>query len=690
MKWNRWLLAASAILLGILPVQALENFHGYLRLFGSQQETDQPTSRSLNQQYSLNYSRSILPAIQTFFALNYQDQQSHQDPENDSWHGELMPLGNLTWNTPFFNFGGNYRYRQVRDLNAANRALSRGAGLVFKTKFVNLPQSQISYNWDRNSSNAGFLASEVEQRLFQYQASYYYKTAGINYNYNQINSENLSFGTGLDQSNHILRLDFAQSFFQDRRLRFSGDYLFNSSRNQQTGAGTAPLASQIPALQGLYAFDLTPEVGSLDIAVSGLIDGNLTEPTTPPINIGGSSAGQNIGFDLGSSRQINLIYVYVDTASEDNLEWTVHTSGDNSVWSALPGAVSLYNSPFRRYEMSFSPTAARYFKVVNSGVNENPEVLVTEIQAFLTSPAGQNQPLKSQNHRISLNGNYQVHRHVQLGMDATFGSLTENLSGQDRQETSIAANASFRPSSLFSANARVQHSAVDYAGDVVPLQESNVFSLTFLSNPQPTLELSLSGSRYETKENHRLSQISNSSLLHASFLLIPGLSGTAEAGYSRNEQVIADYITDTYTYRLSADANPYRSLYLNASYSVQDYESDLAGASGRRDNLNGRFNYRLTWSISLQGGISYARDQGYESVDQDYSLSWILTDRLSASANAHLQDADGTEQTRQYGAQSSYRLSNRTDVFASYSFSDFGETQNGEIVTFQMGLNTGF
>ena len=686
-----WLLAAHAFLMGSRPVQALENFNGYARLFGTQQETDQPTLYSFNQQYSLNYTRRLLPTIQAVFSFYYQDQQSHQDPQNDYWHGELVPSANLTWNTPFFKFGGNYRYRQARDLNAVNNTLSRGAGLALKTKFISLPQSQVSYDWDRNSINSGFLAAETELRRFQYRTSYSYRTAAIHYNYGHSTSEYLGSGTGIEQSSHVLRLDYSQSFFKDRRLRFSGDYLFNYNHNEQTGTGTAPLAFQIPAVQGLYAFDTAPEVGSLDTTVATLIDGNLTTPTTPAINIGGSSAGQNMGLDFGSPRQVNLIYVYVDTVSDADMGWTVYTSDDNLVWVQLPlGSVSLYNFTFKRYEMSFSPSTARYFKVVNSGVNEQPEVFVTEMQAFLTSQAGQNQPAKSQNHQISLSGNYQVHRNVHLGMDASYGSRTENLSGQERQESSISGNVSFRPSNLFSTNARAQHGAIDYSDIDVPLQESNVFSLTFLSNPLPALEMSLSGSRYETKEDRRLSQISHSSLLHASFLLIPGLSGTAEVGLSRNEQIMADYGTNTYTYRLSADANPYQSLNLNAGYSVQDYVSDLAGASGRRDNLNARFNYRLTLSISLQGGIAYGRDQDHENVDQDYSLSWMLTDRLSASANAHFQHTDGSEQSRQFGTQSSYRISNRTNVFASYSFSDYGELTTGEIVSFQIGLNTGF
>jgi len=679
------------LLLVTKQTRALENLHGGAHLFGTQQESDQPTLRSFNQQYSLSYNRRMLSTIQAVFGLYYQDQQSHQDTQDDYWRGDLSPTANLSWNTPFFTMGANYRYSQSRDFSAV-QATSEGAGLTVRTNFItNLPQSQISYDWDRNSTNSGFLASETVQRRFQYQTNYYYKTAGFHYKYSRSTSEYPGSGTGTEQSNHVLRLDYSQSFFKDRRLRFSGDYLFNSSRNEQTGTGIAPLASQIPASQGLYAFDSAPEAGALDTSVAGLIDGNLTAPTAPAINIGGSSAGQNIGLDFGSPRQINLIYVYVDTVSDADIGWTVYTSEDNLAWTVLPlGSVSLYNFTFKRYEMSFSPSTARYFKVVNSGVNEEPEVFITEMQAFLTSQAGRNQPATSQNHRISLNGNYQVHRNVQLGMDATYGSRTENLSGQERQESSIAGNASFRPSRLFNANARVQHSAVDYSDAEVPLQESNVFSLTFLSNPLPTLEMSLSGSRYETKEDRRLSQINHSSLLHASFLLIPGLSATAEVGFSRNEQMISDYATDTYTYRLSADANPYQSLNLNANYSVQNYSSDLAGVSGRRDNLNARFNYRLTLSLSLQGGAAYSRDQGHQNVDQDYSLSWMLTDRLSASANAHLQHADGIEQARQYGAQSSYRISNRTDVFASYSFSDYGELTSGEIISFQIGLNTGF
>ena len=556
---------------------AMENFSGTLRLGTVFSEIDTSRFHSFDQQYTLNYFRPMFPGSKLRISCIFSGIQTAQSGVEQTWHGELQPSGDINWTNTFFGVGVNYRYRETRDTFEMNNLLSRSAGGVFKTRFVNFPQSTLRYDWSRTFSSIISQPQTTEEKRLQYSANYSGWNARFLYSYTDREYDNLTADLQQDQQQHLFRLDYAHAFFANR-LRFSGGYLFNfTRRREETGIPAEPL-TQITTILGLYAEDSTPEFGALD-TLSGLIDLNVTDATSPSIDIGGVLVNRNIGFDLGISRQISQIYIYTDRLSDPDEGWAIYTSSDNLEWTRLASGVSAtFNSPLKRYKISFPFTEARYFKAVNSGVNEEPQVLVTEIQAFLSSQAAQQGPQDMQNHRVTVNASYQLYHSVSVGCDVLYGSIPDNSLGNGRQDGSFSGNVTYRPSLKFSATTRYSRDFVNYLDNSeggAPAQGgapalgsrgTETFSATFSSKPMETMDASLAASRTTNFDNDQESQRVKASMLRITTVWLPAFSTTSEFGFTRDQRVPgkSDYrqlaFWDFLHYAVAAESECYRKL----------------------------------------------------------------------------------------------------------------------------------
>jgi hypothetical protein len=673
---------------------AFNNLHGSARFLGMDTEVDTSRLRSLDQQYMMNYSRSLLPYISVHLSLTYHDIQTFQTAEANGWQGELMPSGNLNWVNPFFNLGVHARYRQIRDRATVNNTISRSAGIYFKTTFNRrIPQSTVSYDWSHSAINAGLLPSDNEERRFQYAANYSYKHANSYYTYTNQRFDNLSGGISQNLEQHIFRLDYSNNLIKNRLL-FAGNYMFNYTHRRQESSQAVMPFIQIPAVIGLYQQDASPTLGPLD-TLATLIDGNVEQSTG--INLGGTFLHQNIGFDLSLARTLSVIYLYTDRTADPSLAWSVYTSGDNLAWTIQAGGVlSTFNGPLHRYEISFPTTTARYFKVINTTTDEQPEVYVTEIQGYISDQILGLGPDLTRNHRVNASLSYQAHSYWRLSTDAVFGSQVEDLSGQQRRDANVSGTVSFRPNDKFSSVGRYQRGLTDYRTGLVTSLETELYSLIFLLNPLKTLETSLSGSRLRSWQNQDQTQLTHSALFHLSAVLIPGLNILTETGFSRSERptTSSTLVTDSWTYRLSADATPYQNLNLISTVTRRVYMSNYLYPDGHRDEADLRFNYRMTPALFLRGGITYGQEEGNESLTQDYSVGWDLTRKISTSANLRFQTNTGSlgsnYSTRILNMQLSYLISDRVSSFAGYSHNKITNGLTEENSSYQVGLNASF
>ncbi|RJP77758.1 MAG: hypothetical protein C4524_07660 [Candidatus Zixiibacteriota bacterium] len=684
-------IAAALTLLACMAgeTRALENFGGSLRLIGSSQSSPAADLRSFDQQYQVHYSRHLLPLLLANVAVSYHDLQTFPAQGDRNWHGEFQPSADLSWTSPFFTAGANYRYRETRDLVAVNNSLNRGAGAYLRTRFTDLPQANVTFDWNRYVSHSGFMPLDSEERRLQAGLQYARRVVNLRYTYSHRDFENRVDGSRQVHQQHIVRTDYSDNFI-NQRLRLAGSYLFSYNLREESSSQSALPLSLIPALQGLYALDNSPGLGELD-TLAALVDDNLNQVTIPPVDIGGANIYQNLGLNLGLPRPVDHLFIYTDRQSDPAVAWTVYTSDNNLDWTVHGEGVSqLYNVAAQRYEIAFAAVTARYLKVVNTGINEEPQVFVTEMQALLSSEALGTLPGESANHRATVSTSYQVNSTVRLGADAVLGSLVENSTGQERRDASVAGTATYRPTAQFSVVGRYQQGYTEYRNELVQPQMNKAASLTVLGQPLKTLELSLSGSYQETAEDQVVQQVTKSSLARASAQLLPGLSAITEAGFTRGLRPAQDQVIDTWSYRQSVEAFPYASLNLTAGYGVQWYSSNQAYSANRRDETDLRLTWRATASIHLRGHLTYAREDANDNFSQDYSLGWHLTERLSANAGARFFQTDTGYSTRSLSLQTAYLLSSRTNFSFGYSQNRIENSQVEETTTYQAGFNTSF
>ncbi len=163
----------------------------------------------------------------------------------------------------------------------------------------------------------------------------------------------------------------------------------------------------------------------------------------------------------------------------------------------------------------------------------------------------------------------------------------------------------------------------------------------------------------------------------------------SELGFSRSDRFSPDFTTDTWTYRISTDANPHENLNVVMNYTVQLYASDQPGAANRRDEIELNTNYRLTPTLFLRGGASYMQEDQEHNLIQDYSMSWNLTNTISTNFSGRWQ-LSSNYNTRTLGSQINFLLSSRTNMYFSYSQNRIENTQAQETVSYQAGFNTSF
>jgi hypothetical protein len=686
---NAFYFAMFVIIWSPLRALGLENFNGSLRLLGSSTKVDTLKTESIDQQYNINYTRPFLPELVARFSLNYHTLQLHQKGIPDNWHGELGPSGDISWSNMLFSAGANYRYWQVRDRIESNNSMSRGAGFFFRTKLTNLPQSNFQYDWNRFNSGSGYTPLNNEEWRFLYSTNYSYKPVSLYYSFSNRDFVNHINAASENLKQHIFRFDYGAHFF-GQKLRLSTDYLFTASeRKESSGSNPQPLIQLTPLL-GLYLQDETPEISVMD-TLNGLIDNDVTNPTSPVINIGGVFINQNIGLDLGTPRLINQLYIYTDRQSGNQVGWKVYTSEDNNQWSPLDGAIpTTFNLTFKRYEIILPGIQARYFKAANFGINDQSEVYVTEMQALINSTLEGNLPNTSQNHQVSANIGYKASPNVQFLLDGLWGSTLENNTGLQRQDANLTGTVSYKPSQLFASSARYRHALTKFQSASVADQKSDIYSLNFQSNPMRTLEFSLSGSHSEIFENTVLDQKLNSALFHSSALLFPRLSILNEVDFSRNERPSQNTSVDTWSYRISADATPYNSLNFIASYKLQRYSTSSGYLNGRRDEFDLNITCRMSDNTYLRSETLYNKEPNSESILQDVSLSWNLTDRISTDYEFRYQEALHSYRTQIINLQANYAFSARTNAFFSFSENRIITSTKQETTSLQAGFNTSF
>jgi hypothetical protein len=449
------------------------------------------------------------------------------------------------------------------------------------------------------------------------------------------------------------------------------------------------LPREIPELLGLYANDASPDLGSLD-TIPSLVDGILTQSTSPPIDIGNGNAYWNLGADLGFTRSVSKLYVYTDRPSGNGVRWQVYKSQDNVVWNQVVSATSLYSVGFSRYEISFPEDTTRYIKVVNSGLNEVASVFVTEIEALIDI-GNQSEIRRHQTtHLVTLNNSFRLTSKWTSSADIYLRRESGSSLAALRNETNYAVSTRYKISATLQNGIRYELALTDYRKPSSDIDKTSSLSYDLQYRPLETLAFLLSmATRHSYIGSMRAQELNNASA-RATGDPLARLHVSTELGWSRNNLYQGNLRYDTWTYSLGMNGGVFRSLDAGITYLYQRTADATSSAARSKSQYSANATYRLTANILVQGNVDLVHDFHNRSLSQEYMLSWNASAKLNLSASVFLTELNGGSNSNRYYAQVQYYVTPRSALLVSYSEYDLSPASGSSTAALQVGFRTAF
>jgi len=429
---------------------------------------------------------------------------------------------------------------------------------------------------------------------------------------------------------------------------------------------------------------------------SSLVDGDKSTSTAIDI---GSNDDQNIGVDLDGLKYVQKIYVYTEEPGtlfdETRYTWAVY-SGNNAtgVWTQITASASFdYDDDENRFEITFTRTRARYFKVVNTA-NDNQSLNVTEIEAYdvTTYAAFTTTDSKKTTETYQANVGYKPWDWLYFTYDFTKDTQdnrsedektrrdTHNISGRiDRQLTkSLSAWAQYRRRWEFDSEAE------DTTTDI--------YLLHFLVSPLETLDTDLSFNHTVSKEESQTQSRTTSGLLQITARLREGADLDVDANLVRTENLAGG--TDTTTKSINSNLRLVLTRMLTAELEYDRNWTETEQASGKTEAETSLAKTTLYWRPShefyLRGSYSLDRDEktGEETTQQQINMNWLVTEKMQLDMG-YTVDNNDTDRTA-YSADLSWNLSRALTLRFGYDWSRQETDTVTKIQTFTSDLSARF
>jgi len=368
---------------------------------------------SFNQLYNLSFSRAFYPNLYLNAGGTFENSDtssSVDDADSEFTVTSIRPFIDLTLKGPVFTAGGMYNTREVTTSGTDAdqlRFINEKRSAFFGWKPAGLPSLDVRfdttnlYDSDRAiQDNTNDFLSLALRYMPEYEQL---KGLDVRYQPSYTKTNNRLDDVITTNMSHNGRLTFSDSFYNRRVSLYSSYNIAHTDSRTTTSSSTAEILTQLFPFSGLSAVDDTPADGPLNIN-SDLIDGNLAAGAG--INIGrGDTIPRNMGIDFVTASEVNILYVWTSRELPpqivNSFSWDIYTSQDNQNWTLYTTVpIAVFGSFQNRFEISFSNVKTRYIKVVTSPLSSaeaalvpaftDPDnILVTEIQAFLSTPSSQ-------------------------------------------------------------------------------------------------------------------------------------------------------------------------------------------------------------------------------------------------------------------------------------------------------------
>jgi hypothetical protein len=685
---------AFAAVLAFGPSAFAATLDGSVRLSWS--ETDFGTIRGSNTDHAANLSLTqvLTPYLRLRFLGNYGEQTAELDGAQPFERSSLQPAAELLYSRPGLSWRLGWENRRIESSSAAQEFESDAvvANLTWQ------PRGDfrlgLSFRDATNQTDVAALGRDLDERQGRIDAVYQrrYWSLGYAASYNELVGGVSGFD--IEQLRQDLRLSASRDFADGRLvLGFSG----NAGRLEaEERRGDGDLAEPLPAAQGLFAIDTSPAIGELD-AAPGLVDGDFSAPTSPPIEVGGANSFRNIGLDLGLPRPATRFEVAVDRASGVQVVWDVYQSADGLIWQPVTVLSRTYETDLLRYTMRFAATSERYLKAVNVSSNPATDVRVTEVRALreigaIEGPAERTSEL----YRAAASLGWQVTDRVTFDAavetnndSATVGDVVR----RDYTASGMRAGVEVDLPRDFVFGVRYRHSESEErrAGGLTRISDDYGASLRW--TPLRTVDALLSaGVRTDSDEFGELSNLEVVRLM-VSLDLLDELQLVTDLSSSTIDSQGAGGVRDTLTWVQRIEMRPRENWRVSGGYSWQR----IGGAGNRqRDYETSSVFADIDWSpgsaLTVRGSLTYSDETTGSTLRQSYGLFWAPGPKLSVSLGwDQFEQQDGLL-TASDSVTVNYQAASRLLLFASISRSrnDLGSGIEAEITSGNAGASISF
>jgi len=648
----------------------------------------------LDQQYTLSLYQPLAPYLSVRVGYQYFDLGTSFADGTSFTRRASQPLVELLYNRPRLSGRLSYYDLSVDNTFEAESFDRRSLAANLSWRPYRGPGFSVNYRTDQNVADSSVFGRNTNSQALEATAFYSRSLWSASYTFGRIGLDNAENSFHSDQTRHEGRAQLKKDLWARRFSIAASGRLSLVDRSTTVGEQTE-LADPIPAVAGLFAIDTTPEIGELD-PQPGLVDGNLTAPVSPPIDIGGASTFRNIGLDLGITRPVTRLEIAVDTASASSVIWQVFRSRDNLLWEAVPGVTSTFDAALLRYRLRFPQTEDRFFKAVNVSINAAPSVLVTEIRALLDiDPAEAAEKLSGELYQADVLATFQpsdrIHGAVGVGA-STDEVAAAGLVRRDYRDRNALARLGVVLARDLDLDLGFRVNDTEEKRDPVLLRTVSQYNAALSWRPLPTVDAVLRASRRDEADEGDLVQSLRSVRLAVAAQLLPDLRYVTDLDVSRLQDPFAGRDRDSWTWRHTLEMRPIPTWALAGSFIFSRNES-LTGES-----LLDRQQYRVwtTWNatsyLTLGGTLWYTNDGGQSSLSQSYNLSYTPGDRLTLSATYQGYETVGGVGTATDSIAATYRLFTRFVLFANLSRSTTQDAteESSTISNLRMGLLLSF
>ncbi len=685
-----------------------EEWSGRADLTYSDERAATTSDQFLRQRYELLFRHPISEALTYSLSVRYQE--DHGRTAFDGGAERLVSRavegrGDVSWNRERYGFTTRYELDytgdfRVLDLGGADRRLQHASVSGYYRPAAPLTITS-GFDHLESASRAG---SSTDDRV---DLSALYDGSGFRIvESNRIQrtdertADRLTYGPRLDVS-------FQRQLGKDASFgaQYSGDYMRTDVRSLLGTA--ASVAFEVTPVAALYVKDDLP----LDTAATpmqpdpALIDRNLFG--NAGIVIGGpdGSSFQNVGLDMGRVVEVDSFRVTVRSSTGNLLSfggpvaWTGYWSNDGVRWTPTGGDVTVFDDALSAYQVEFSPTRARFFKVVNFGTN-TLDTSVTEVQAFYHQVV-QHQTSDALLQAVGASAAAKPWEKLALNYSGLFNATGATSEGTGRvwaRDSTHSVGATIGPFGPFSL--QLGHNRWDAWFPGTPIQGSASTSAAVQWRPLPQLDAGLTLTNGEARTSG-LAATTNAAGIRGGVRLYDTVRFGTSADYSRQVLAGSGGTTDFMTASAMAGVKPRTELDVTLSTQLQRTVSkagDVSPVEGvpllqvvQYDRYQLEARYRPAPQLDLDVRTGYARAQGGSGFLQQYRILWNPLRGGAVQAGIdYEEDIDplSGRSFRRVNGLSRWNLNRQMSLQLTYNRTRGAEGDRRDMVYLSFGLRT--